>query len=76
MHYLLFYDLTPDYLERRAAFRAEHVRLAWDAQRKGELILAGALSNPTDEAVLLFQSETSEAAERFAEADPYSAQGS
>ena len=24
MHYLLMYDLAPDYLERRAAFRDEH----------------------------------------------------
>jgi hypothetical protein len=25
MHYLLFYDVVPDYAERRTAFRAEHV---------------------------------------------------
>ena len=60
MHYLLFYDLAPDYLERRAEFRAEHLRLAWAAQNKGELILAGALAEPVDEAVLLFYGETPE----------------
>ena len=71
MHYLLFYDLAPDYLERRSEFRAEHLCLAWNAQAKGELILAGALTDPADSAVLLFQSDAPEVAERFAETDPY-----
>ena len=71
MHYLLFYDLAPDYSERRAKFRAEHLSLAWAAQSRGELILAGALTDPIDEAVLLFYGETPEVAERFAETDPY-----
>ncbi len=29
MHYLLIYDLAPDYLARRPEFRAEHLTLAW-----------------------------------------------
>ncbi len=71
MHFLLFYDLEPDYLERRADFRAEHLGLAWEAQKRGELVLAGALADPADGAVLLFTGDTPEVAERFAEADPY-----
>ncbi len=71
MHFLLFYDLEPDYLERRAEFRAEHLALAWAAQERGELVLAGALADPVDGAVLLFRGDTPGAAERFAEADPY-----
>ena len=71
MHFLLFYDLEPDYLERRADFRAEHLALAQAAQERGELVLAGALADPADGAVLLFTGDTPEAAERFAEADPY-----
>ena len=71
MHFLLLYDLEPDYLERRAAFRAEHLALAWAAQERGELVLAGALADPADGAVLLFEGSTPEAAERFAESDPY-----
>ncbi len=70
MHYLLIYDLAPDYLERRGALRAEHLTLAWAASARGELVLAGALADPVDEAVLLFQG-SAEAAERFAHADPY-----
>jgi uncharacterized protein YciI len=75
MHYLLCYDLAPDYLDRRAEFRTEHLQLAWQAQERGELVLAGALSDPADMAVLMFQGDTPEAAERFAKADPYVTQG-
>ncbi len=71
MHYLLLYDLAPDYLERRGALRAAHLALAWEAQARGELILAGALADPVDGAVLLFEGESPAAAERFAAADPY-----
>ncbi len=31
MHYLLFYETAPDYLERRSQFRTEHLTLAWQA---------------------------------------------
>ena len=71
MDYLLVYDLAPDYIERRAAFRAEHLALAWDAVSKGELVLAGALANPPDSAVLHFRGDSPAAAEAFANADPY-----
>ncbi len=71
MHYLLFYDVVPDYLQRRGEFRAEHLALAWQACERGELILGGALADPADGAVLLFQGESPEVAERFAEADPF-----
>jgi uncharacterized protein YciI len=71
VHHLLMYDLVDDYLERRPAFREEHLALAREAHARGELLLAGALSDPTDMAVLLFRGDGPEAARRFAEADPY-----
>lgn len=71
MHYLLFYDCAPDYLERRAEFRSAHLSLAWQAQARGELVLAGALADPIDGAVLLFQGDSPAVAEAFAAADPY-----
>ncbi len=71
MHYLLMYEVAPDYLQRRAQFRSEHLRLAWDAYDRGELVLAGALDSPVDGAVLLFQGDSPNAAEKFAAADPY-----
>ncbi len=71
MHYLMTYDLSPDYLERRGQFRAEHLRLAWESHERGEMVLGGALAEPADTAVILFQGDSPEAAMRFAAADPY-----
>lgn len=71
MHFLLFYDLAPDYLERRASLRAEHLALAWQAAERGELVLGGAVGDPVELSVLFFQGDSPEVAERFAAADPY-----
>jgi uncharacterized protein YciI len=71
MHYLLFYDVAPDYLERRPLFRNEHLALAWQAQARGELILGGALADPVDSAILLFQGDSPAIVEQFVAADPY-----
>lgn len=74
-HFLLFYTTAPDYLERRPEFRSEHLRHAWAFQERGDLVLAGALADPPDGAVLLFRSDTTAAAEEFATSDPYVANG-
>jgi uncharacterized protein len=71
VHYLLFYDTAPDYLERRPTFRADHLAHARSARDRGELVLAGALADPVDGAVLLFRGDSPAAAERFATDDPY-----
>lgn len=71
MHYLLIYDLAPDYLERRAEFRDEHLALAWQAQERGELVLAGALAEPADQSILVFRCESPDSVQRFAAQDPY-----
>lgn len=70
-HFLLFYDTAPDYLQRRAEFRDAHLHLAWAAAARGELLLGGALADPLDGAVLLFQGEQASVAEEFARNDPY-----
>jgi uncharacterized protein len=70
-HFLLFYDFCDDYLARRPAFRESHLRKAWDASARGELLLAGALADPVDGGVLLFRAESPLTVERFAETDPY-----
>ena len=71
MHFLLFYDVAPDYLTRRGEYRAEHLALGWAAQARGELVLGGALADPVDGAVLLFRGDSPAVAESFAAADPY-----
>ena len=71
MHYLLMYELADDYLERRPEHRSAHLTLAWAAVERGELLLAGAVAEPVDNALLLFQGDSPAAAEAFARADPY-----
>jgi uncharacterized protein YciI len=71
MHYLLIYELAPDYLERRGEFRNEHLTLGWQYHARGELVLAGALAEPVDRAVFFFRADSSGSAEAFAKADPY-----
>ena len=71
MHFLLFYEYAPNDLQDRAQYRAEHLKLAWAAKERGELVLAGALADPADGAVLLFQGSTDAAACAFAQGDPY-----
>jgi uncharacterized protein YciI len=71
MHFLLFYDVVDDYVEKRAPFREAHLKLARDAYERGEIVLGGALADPADGAVLVFRGDSPEAAEAFVKADPY-----
>jgi uncharacterized protein len=71
MHTILFYDVVDDYVERRAPFRQLHLDLAKQAHQRGELVLAGALAEPADGAVLVFRGDSTAVAEAFAKADPY-----
>ena len=71
MHYLLLYDVAADYVTKRVPFRSAHLEHAWRAAERGELVLAGALANPPDGAVLLFHGDSPAAAEAFAASDPY-----
>ena len=75
-HYLLIYDeLAPDYVVRRSQYRDEHLRLGWESAARGELVMGGALADPVDAAILLFQGDSPDAAEAFAQADPYVREG-
>ena len=71
MHFLLIYDLADDYLQRRQDFRAAHLELAWNAKETLGLVLAGALDEPVDQAILLFECDNPDRLEFFAKADPY-----
>ena len=75
MHWLLLYDLVDDYLARRAPLRPEHLGLSEAAHERGELVMAGALADPADRALLVFRGEDGAAAEAFARADPYVREG-
>jgi len=71
MHYLMIYELEADYMHRRGEFRAEHLSLARAAVARGEMVLGGALADPTDQAIMLFKAESPDVVHAFARADPY-----
>jgi uncharacterized protein len=75
MHTILFYDLVDDYVERRAQFRQIHLELARQSHQRGELVLAGALAEPADGAVLVFRGDSMDIAKAFAKSDPYVTNG-
>jgi uncharacterized protein len=74
-YYALFYDVVDDFVARRAAYRDEHLRFVHEAHDRGELLLAGALAEPADEALLVFRTDDRSAVEAFARRDPYVASG-
>ncbi len=71
MYYILFYKTVDNYVEKRAPFREAHLKLAKEAYDRGELVMAGALDNPADAAVLVFKGDSPKAAEEFPSKDPY-----
>ncbi|HEU5287790.1 MAG TPA: YciI-like protein [Candidatus Limnocylindria bacterium] len=71
MYFVLLYDLVDDYLERRAPLREQHLKLAREAEARGELVLGGALADPADRSIIVFKGDDASVAERFAKADPY-----
>jgi uncharacterized protein YciI len=74
-YFALFYETVPDYVDRRAQFRPQHLGLAREAHARGELLLAGALSDPVDRALLIFRAPDKGVVEEFARRDPYVTQG-
>jgi uncharacterized protein YciI len=74
-YYALFYDVGADFVSRRAPWREQHLCLARAAHDRGELILAGALADPADGALLIFRAADRTVAEEFARKDPYVLQG-
>lgn len=71
MYYILSYKTVDNYLEKRIPYRAEHLALAKDAYDNGVLIMAGALADPADSAMLVFKGDGPHVAEEFAKNDPY-----
>ena len=74
-HFALIYDVVDGFVEKRMPFRSEHLALVRDAHARGALMLAGALGDPPDGALLVFRAENADAVERFARADPYVTNG-
>jgi uncharacterized protein YciI len=71
-YYALFYrEVVPDFIEKRAAYREKHLGLAREAYARGELVLAGALADPPDGALLVFRASDPAPVQEFVRKDPY-----
>ena len=71
MYYILFYKTVDNYIEKRAPFRTNHLDLVNEYHSDGRLVMAGALADPSDGAVLIFKDENPDAAYEFVSRDPY-----
>jgi uncharacterized protein YciI len=74
-YFALFYYVVDDFVSRRTAFREEHLRRVREAHHRGELLLAGALTDPIDRALLVFRAVDRSVVEQFACNDPYVTSG-
>ena len=74
-HFALLYDVVSNFVERRMPFREAHLQRVRDANASGVLLLAGALGDPPDGALLVFRADSAAVAEDFARTDPYVAEG-
>jgi uncharacterized protein YciI len=75
MFWALLYDLVDDYMDRRAPLRQAHLELANGAHDRGELVMAGALDDPPDRAILVFQADDPAVVQAFVDQDPYVREG-
>ena len=82
MYSLLFYDYVDDVVERRVPLREAHLALAGEMHDRGVLLMAGALAlmagalaEPIDGAVLVFTTEDRAVVEDFVARDPYVRKG-
>lgn len=70
-YFALIYYVVDDYINKRALFREEHLKLAEESFNNGHLILAGAFSDPYDRALLIFKASDKSVIEDFVKKDPY-----
>jgi len=74
-YYALFYNVVDDYITRRGQYRDEHLILAKESNKRGELILAGVFSDPYDKTLLVFKVADKSVIEDFVKNDPYHKNG-
>lgn len=75
MHLLLTYDYVDDLATRRAPYRETHLRLVRDLHDRGVLLMAGAVGDPIEGALLVFTTEDRAVVDEFVGQDPYVSEG-
>lgn len=74
-YFALLYYVGAEFAQKRGPHREPHLKLVFEANRRGELMYGGALGDPPDRALLVFRSDDRSVAENFAKADPYVTSG-
>jgi uncharacterized protein YciI len=70
-YYVLTYEVVDDMANRRLPFREAHLGLIRDLHSRGEIVMAGAVGDPPDGALIVFRAPSLEIAEAFVRNDPY-----
>lgn len=70
-YYALFYDVVDNFAERRMPFREAHLTLMKAAHQRGDVVMAGALGDPLEHAMIIFRVADVATVENFARTDPY-----
>jgi uncharacterized protein YciI len=74
-YFALIYYVGTDFAQKRGPYREPHLKNVFESNRRGELLLGGALGDPPDRALLIFRADDRSTAERFAQVDPYVTSG-
>lgn len=70
-YFALLYDVVDNFAERRMPFREPHLKLVIEAHERGDIVMAGALGEPPEQAMIIFRVADAGIVEAFAKADPY-----
>ena len=70
MYYLLIYNLTENYIQKRQPHRKAHFDHIMAYREKGEFIMGGAYQNEK-QAALVFKTNSTSVVEDFVKNDPY-----
>jgi len=71
MFYILFYHTIDDYVQKRQAYRKDHLDLLNVELEKKHVVLGGALEDPADQAIIIWQVDDKQIIEDFVARDPY-----
>jgi uncharacterized protein YciI len=69
-YFVLSYEVVDDFVNKRTPFRPAHLKEVHDAHERGDIVMAGALGEPS-EALIIFRGQDRSTAENFATNDPY-----
>lgn len=71
MYYILSYHTVDGYVTKRKPFRSEHLNMLNIELEKKNIVLGGALADPADQAMIVWDVEDIQIIKDFVANDPY-----